>query len=215
MSFFSHFFSPTIHMTDTKVYNGENQRRDVETELTENNFHDILTNWTFSETKVPLCDTRSSRMPTGQHVWVANYTIKYSNYLCIQRTSTLILSKSEAARFQQREKQEVETSGLGPSRTPRTDISIYSPRHFNSSSQTTPFPAPKPALTTALVAFPMFNILHTTFASTMSHESSQTVPYLPLWRTWHRKRCHLTRVQLIKTRWSAWNNPKRAIRLGV
>lgn len=39
-------------MTDTKVYNGENQRRDVETELTENNFHDILTNWTFSETKV-------------------------------------------------------------------------------------------------------------------------------------------------------------------
>ena len=62
--FFS-FFSPTIHMTDTKVYNGENQRRDVETELTENNFHDILTNWTFSETKVPLCDTRSSRMPTG------------------------------------------------------------------------------------------------------------------------------------------------------
>lgn len=65
-------------------------------------------------------------------------------------------------------------------RTRRTDISIYSPRHFNSSSQTTPFPAPKPALTTALVAFPMFNILHTTFASTMSHESSQTVPYLPL-----------------------------------
>ena len=55
-------------MTDTKVYNGENQRRDVETELTENNFHDILTNWTFLETKVPLCDTRPSRMPTGQHV---------------------------------------------------------------------------------------------------------------------------------------------------
>ena len=55
-------------MTDTKVYTGENQRRDVETELTENNFHDILTNWTFSETKVSLCDTRSSRMPTGQHV---------------------------------------------------------------------------------------------------------------------------------------------------
>lgn len=89
-------------------------------------------------------------------------------------------------------------------RTRRTNISIYSPRHFNSSSQTIPFPAPKPALTTALVAFPMFNILHTTLASTMSQESSQTVPYLPLWRTWHRRRCHLTRVQLNKTRWSAW-----------
>lgn len=154
-------------------------------------------------------------MLTGQHVWVANYTIKYSIYLCIQRTSNLILSKSEAACFQQREEKEVKRAAWDLLRTRRTDISIYSPRHFNSSSQTTPFPAPKPALTTALVAFPMFNILHTTFASTMSHESSQTVPYLPLWRTWHRKRCHLTRVQLVKTRWSAWNNPKRAIRLGV